>query len=119
MKPDHQPLEHLLHATKWSFQGFRAAWQFEVAFRIEVTASLVILPLALYLGESSVEKVLLCGVWLLVMVVELLNSAVEAVVDRVGLEHHELSGRAKDLGSAAVFLCNFIFVGTWSLLLLT
>ncbi|MDQ6988281.1 MAG: diacylglycerol kinase [Mariprofundaceae bacterium] len=119
MKPEHQPLEHLLHATKWSMQGFKAAWTYEVSFRMEVIASLFIIPLALYWGENNVEKVLLCGVWLLVLVVELLNSAVEAVVDRVGLEQHELSGRAKDLGSAAVLLCNMMFVGTWSLLLLT
>ncbi len=117
MKPSHHPLEHLFHATKWSLAGLKAAWVHEQAFRIEVVLSIFILPLAFYLGETHVEKVLLVGVWLLVLVVELLNSAVEAVVDRVGTDYHELSGRAKDLGSAAVFLCNLIFAGTWIFLI--
>jgi len=118
MKPNHHPLQHLFHATQWSIAGLKAAWKFEQAFRIEVIASFVILPLAFYWGESRVEQVLLCASWLVVLVVELLNSAIEAVVDRVGTEFHELSGRAKDLGSAAVMCSNFIFVGTWALLLL-
>jgi len=117
MKPQHHPLEHLAHATKWSLAGLKAAWQYEQAFRIEVVASLVIVPLAFYVGETHVEKLLLCASWLWVLVVELLNSAVEAVVDRVGTEHHELSGRAKDLGSAAVFLSNIICSGTWLFLI--
>jgi diacylglycerol kinase (ATP) len=117
MKPNHHPLEHLFHATKWSLAGLKAAWKYEQAFRIEIVASFIILPLAFYLGENAVEHVLLMGSWALVLVVELLNSAVEAVVDRVGTEFHELSGRAKDLGSAAVFMCNIIFAGTWFLLL--
>jgi len=70
------------------------------------------------LGDTPVEKVLLCLVWLLVLVVELLNSAIEAVVDRVGTDYHELSGRAKDLASAAVLMCNLIFMATWALILL-
>jgi len=119
MKPDHGHFEHLLYATKWSMAGLKAAWSFETAFRIEVIASCFIIPLGLYFGESSVEKVLLCGAWLLVMVVELLNSGIEATVDRISLEHHELSGRAKDLGSAAVFMSNIICAGTWSLILFT
>ncbi len=118
MKPKHRPLEHLFHASKWSIAGLKAAWQFEVAFRIEVIASFIILPLALYWGETAIEQVILCVSWLLVLVVELLNSAIEAVVDRIGTEFHELSGRAKDLGSAAVFMSNFIFAGTWALILL-
>jgi len=118
MKPKHHPLEHLFHATKWSWQGFKAAWQHEQAFRIEIFASLFIIPLAFYLGESSIERVLLLGAWMLVLIVELLNSAIEATVDRISTEHHELSGRAKDLGSAAVFLCNITFIGTWAIILL-
>ncbi len=118
MKPSHHPLEHLFHATKWSLAGLKAAWQFEQAFRIEVVASFFILPLAWYCGENGVERVLLAGSWLLVLVVELLNSAIEAVVDRVGTEFHTLSGRAKDLGSAAVFMSSIIFACTWILLLL-
>ncbi|MDQ7004754.1 MAG: diacylglycerol kinase [Ghiorsea sp.] len=118
MKPQHQPFEHLFHATKWSWQGFQAAWKYEQAFRIEVVASVFIIPLAFYLGNTAIEQVILLGAWLLVLIVELLNSAIEATVDRIGSEHHELSGRAKDLGSAAVFLCNITFVGTWLLILL-
>jgi len=118
VKPNHHPLEHLWHATKWSLAGLKAAWQYEQAFRIEITASLCIVPLAFYLSEGAVEQVLMLGSWLLVIIVELLNSAIEATVDRISTEHHELSGRAKDLGSAAVFLCNITFVGTWAILLL-
>ena len=118
MKPNHRPLEHLWHATKWSLAGLKAAWQYEQAFRIEIIASLFIVPLAFYLGEGAVEQVLMLGAWLLVMIVELLNSAIEATVDRIGTEHHELSGRAKDLASAAVLLCNITFMGTWAILLL-
>jgi diacylglycerol kinase (ATP) len=117
MKPSHHPLEHLVHATKWSMTGLKAAWKYEQAFRIEVVLSFFIIPLAFYMGETHVEKLLLCITWLLVLVVELLNSAVEAVVDRVGTEHHELSGRAKDLGSAAVFLSNSICTATWIILI--
>jgi len=118
MKPKHRPIEHLFHATRWSMDGFRAAWKHELAFRMEVVASCLIVPLALYLGDTAVEQVLLLGAWGLVLVVELLNSAIETTVDRIGTEHHELSGRAKDLGSAAVFLCNIMFVSTWILVLL-
>ena len=118
MKPSHShALEHLFHATKWSIAGLKAAWKHEQAFRIEMVMSLLIIPAAFYLGETSIEKIILCGSWLLVIVVELLNSAVEAVVDRVGTDYHELSGRAKDLGSAAVFVSNFIFAGTWAILI--
>jgi len=118
VKPNHHPLEHLWHATKWSLAGLKAAWQYEQAFRIEIIASLFIVPLALYLGEGAIEQVLMLGAWLLVIIVELLNSAIEATVDRISTEHHELSGRAKDLASAAVLLCNTTFVGTWAILLL-
>ncbi len=118
MKPNHGPFEHLFHATKWSWQGLKAAWKHEQAFRIEVVASLFIVPLAFYLGESPIEQVLLLGAWMLVLIVELLNSAIEATIDRISTEQHPLSGRAKDLGSAAVLLCNITFVGTWAILLL-
>jgi len=118
MKPSHHPLEHLFHATKWSISGLKAAWKFEQAFRIEVVASMLVVPAAFYFGETQVEKVILCASWLLLLVVELLNSAIEAVVDRVGTEFHELSGRAKDLASAAILVSFLIFIGTWSLILL-
>lgn len=95
-------LTRILKATRCTCQGLAAAWTNEAAFRQECLAALVLLPLGLWLGDGGTGKALLAGSALLVLVVELLNSALEAVVDRIGLERHELSGRAKDLGSAAV-----------------
>ncbi|MDX8382091.1 MAG: diacylglycerol kinase [Ghiorsea sp.] len=118
MKPQHHPLEHLFHATKWSIQGLKAAWKYEQAFRIEVVLSLAILPLAFCLGESHIEKALMIASWLFVLIVELLNSAMEATVDRISTDFHELSGRAKDLGSAAVFVSNLLFICIWSIIIL-
>ncbi|OQW75528.1 MAG: diacylglycerol kinase [Proteobacteria bacterium ST_bin11] len=110
--------KRLINACFFSVAGFKATWQHEEAFRQEVALFVVTTPLAIWLGETAIEKVLLIGSVVLVLLVELLNSAVEAVVDRVGFEHHELSGRAKDIGSAAVML-SLIWAGvTWALLLL-
>ncbi len=110
--------KRLVNACFFSIAGFKATWQHEEAFRQEVMLFLASTPLAIWLGETAVEKVLLIGSVVLVLLVELLNSAVEAVVDRVGFEHHELSGRAKDIGSAAVML-SLIWAGiTWALILL-
>lgn len=110
-------LKRLINACFFSVAGFKATWQHEEAFRQEVALLIVSTPLALWLGQSAIEKVLLIGSVVLVLLVELLNSAVEAVVDRVGLEHHELSGRAKDTGSAAVML-SLLWAGvTWLLIL--
>ncbi len=81
----------------------RAAFRHEAAFRQELLLAILLVPLGLWLGDGGVERALLVGSWILVMIVELLNSAIEATVDRFGPEHHELSGRAKDIGSAAVF----------------
>jgi diacylglycerol kinase (ATP) len=94
----------ILLATKWSLQGLRAAWLNESSFRLEVYLFVVMGPLGWMLGQSPVERVLLVGSCLLVMSVELLNSAIEAVIERYGAEFHELVGRAKDMGSAAVFV---------------
>lgn len=110
--------ERWLLASKYSQAGFAAAWKSEAAFREEVLGAIILIPLALYLGETGVEKALMIGSLLLVLLVELLNSAVESVVDRVGEEFHELSGQAKDMGSAAVLLALLIAVITWVLLLL-
>lgn len=111
-------VKRLINACFFSVAGFKATWQHEEAFRQEVMLFVVTTPLALWLGNSAIEKVLLIGSVVLVLLVELLNSAVEAVVDRVGFEHHELSGRAKDIGSAAVML-SLIWAGiTWALILL-
>lgn len=96
--------KRLLMATRWSMQGLRAAWLYESSFRLEVVVVLVMAPLGLLLGDTGVERALLAASVLLVLPIELLNSAVEAVIERYGPEHHELAGRAKDMGSAAVFL---------------
>ena len=100
-----------------SLQGLSATWKGEEAFRVELILALFLLPLGLYLGETRVEKLLLDGTVFLVLIIELMNSAVESVVDRVGSEQHELSGRAKDQGSAAVLLSLFLLVSVWGALL--
>jgi diacylglycerol kinase (ATP) len=111
-------IKRILNACVFSYYGFKATWQHEAAFRQEVMLFVVTTPLGLWLGETTIEKLLLVGSMVFVLVVELLNSAVEAVVDRVGLEHHELSGRAKDIGSAAVML-SLVWAGiTWASILL-
>jgi diacylglycerol kinase (ATP) len=97
--------------------GLRAALQNEAAFRQEAALCAVLTPLALWFGGTGVERALLVGSLALVLVAELLNSAVEAVVDRIGLEHHQLSGRAKDIGSAAVFISLVNVVAVWLLVL--
>ena len=107
----------ILLATKWSLQGLRAAWLHESSFRLEVYLLVVLAPLGLWLGQTGVERVLLVGSGLLVLSVELLNSAVEAVIERYGAEHHELAGRAKDMGSAAVFVLMMNVLLTWGLIL--
>jgi diacylglycerol kinase (ATP) len=93
--------------------GFGHAWNYEAAFRQEVAITVVLVPFALLLGRTGVERVILIGSCLLVLIVELLNSAIETVVDRVGDEHHVLSGRAKDLGSAAVFVSLLVVMTVW------
>jgi diacylglycerol kinase (ATP) len=111
-------ITRLLRAFGYSFQGFRYTWREEAAFRQEVALSLVVIPAGLYLGNSGVERALLVCPMLLILVVEILNSAVEAVVDRSGTERHPLAGMAKDMGSAAVML-SFALLGTVWLLILS
>ena len=108
--------QRLLNATRYSMKGFAAAYRHEAAFREEVMLAIVLIPAALLLGVSAVETVLLIGSVLLLMLVEILNSGLEAVVDRIGPEIHPLSGRAKDLGSAAVFIAIVILCLTWGLI---
>ena len=108
--------QRLLNATRYSMKGFAAAYRHEAAFREEVMLAIVLIPAALLLGLSAVETVLLIGSVLLLMLVEILNSGLEAVVDRIGPEIHPLSGRAKDLGSAAVFIAIVILCLTWGLI---
>jgi diacylglycerol kinase (ATP) len=110
-------ITHFVKAFSWSLAGFKAAWQNETAFRQEVIGLLFFIPLGFWLGDDALERGALVASLLFVLVVELINSAIEAVVDRVGLEHHHLSGRAKDLGSAAVFLSLVITAVVWGLLL--
>ena len=107
----------ILKATIWSWQGLRAAWLHESSFRLEVVLLVVLTPLAIWLGESAIERVLLIGSCLLVLSAELLNSAVEAVIERYGPEFHELAGRAKDMGSAAVFVLMMNVLLCWGLIL--
>jgi diacylglycerol kinase (ATP) len=105
-------LSRILHAGGYSFQGLVAGWG-ETAFRQEALAAIVLLPLAFALGQDWVEVALLAGSVLIVMIVELLNTAVESAIDRIGPEWHDLSKRAKDMGSAAVLLSLLWCAGVW------
>ncbi|MFT5657392.1 MAG: diacylglycerol kinase (ATP) [Gammaproteobacteria bacterium] len=107
----------LVKAVQFSWQGLGAAYRHEEAFRQEAWLALVLIPLGIYLGQNGVEKALLVSSALLLPIVEILNSAVEAVVDRIGQEKHELSGRAKDMGSAAVSLTVLLLISVWCLVL--
>ena len=110
-------VQRVLNAAGYSWAGLQAAFRHEDAFRQEVFLLVVLVPLALYLGDTGLERALLIGSLLLVLIVELLNSAVEAAVDRISLEHHELIKRAKDMGSAAVMIA-LVNVGVvWGLVL--
>lgn len=111
-------IPRLIQALVCSVQGLHSAWRNEEAFRLEVGATLLLVPLALWWGDNGMERALLLGSVVFVLIVELLNSAVETVVDRVGLEHNELSGRAKDIGSAAVLLSLLFVPVVWALVLL-
>jgi len=110
-------LSRIVKATRYSWQGIRAAYQHEEAFRQEIWLCLILIPLGVYLGDDGVERALLVGTVMLVPIVEILNSAIEAVVDRFGTELHELSGRAKDMGSAAVGLSLGLLAVVWLLVL--
>jgi diacylglycerol kinase (ATP) len=103
-KPGNTGIRRIVDAAFYSFAGLRSAWRTEAAFRQECVLALALVPFGWWLGRNAVERALLIGCCLIVLIVELLNTAVEYVVDRIGTDHHELSGRAKDLGSAAVFV---------------
>ncbi|OOR99195.1 diacylglycerol kinase [Haemophilus paracuniculus] len=118
MKPENKAdFQRIIRAAGYSMKGLKSAYVYEAAFRQEVWLSFILIPLGLALGEGAIEKILLVGSVLIVLIAELLNSAVEAVVDRVGEEYHELSGRAKDIGSAAVFMAMVLFGITWIFIL--
>ena len=104
-------------ALQWSIKGLRAAWRHEASFRLESGLAIVLVPLGMWLGDGGVEKALLCGSVVLVLSMEIMNSAIEAIVDKVSPEFHELAGRAKDMGSAAVLLLMFNVVLCWGLIL--
>ncbi|MBL4743127.1 MAG: diacylglycerol kinase [Cycloclasticus sp.] len=111
-------IQRLNAAWNNSLAGLKACWIHEEAFRQEAILSIIGIPLAFYVGDTAVEKILLIGSLLMLMIIELLNSAIEATVDRIGLEHHDLSGRAKDIASAAVLFGTVLTALTWGLVLL-
>jgi len=106
-------IDRIVHATRNSLNGLRAAYTGESAFRQETWLAIVMLPAAFWLGRNAIEVALLAGTVILVLIVELLNSAVEAVVDRVSFDWHDLSKRAKDIASAAVLLSLLLCGGLW------
>jgi diacylglycerol kinase (ATP) len=105
------------NAFRWSMKGLKAGWRHEASFRLEACLAIVVVPLGLWLGHGPLEKLALAGPPLLVLSAELLNSAIEAVVDKVCPEIHELAGRAKDMGSAAVFVLMMLVVLSWALVI--
>lgn len=112
-------LRRVCNALGYSLAGLAAAYRNEDAFRQEVLLAVILVPLAFYLGEGAIERALMIGSVLLVIIVELLNSAIEATVDRISLENHTLAKRAKDIGSAAVLLSLVNLVVVWGLLIFT
>jgi len=115
-KPANTGIRRTIKAALFSVAGLRAAWTHEAAFRQECALTFILVPIAFWLGHSAVQRALLIGSCVIVLIVEVLNSAIEAVVDRVGTDHHDLSGRAKDLGSAAVFLSLALVILIWVLI---
>lgn len=109
--------QQLWNALRWSLQGLRAGWRHEASFRLEVLLAVVLVPLGLWLGHGALEKLALIAPIFLVLAAELLNSAIEAVVDLVSPGFHELAGRAKDLGSAATFVLMVLTGLCWVLVL--
>jgi diacylglycerol kinase (ATP) len=110
-------LKQLMHATQYSFSGLKLAYKQELAFRLEIYFSCILIPLAYYLASNTIELVLLVCSWLFVLIMELVNTAIEAVVDRISKDPHELSRVAKDVASAAVLLALMQFVVVWGLLI--
>lgn len=107
-------IKRIILASGYSLAGLRAAFKHEAAFRQEVMLALILIPLAFFLNVDSTQQILLVGSVVLVLLAELINSAIEAIVDRVGTDHHELSGRAKDIGSAAVLVSLVLMVYVWA-----
>ncbi len=118
-KPGNGGIKRIIKATGYSIQGLRAAFKHEAAIRQEILLLLISLILAIMFDVSVIERILMIGVVVLVLIVELVNSAIETVVDRIGVEHHELSGRAKDIGSAAVMVALVFATFTWVYILIS
>lgn len=112
-KPGATGLSRVINATGYSMKGLSSAWRHEAAFRQELLLMIVLTPLAFVVGKELLQTLFLLVLAWLIVVVEILNSAIEAVVDRIGHEHHELSGQAKDLGSAAVFITLMMNLVAW------
>ncbi len=117
MKPGETGIKRLISATRYSLKGFRFAWINEAAFRQEIILCIFMLPLAIWIGGDATQRSLLIACCLLVLITELLNTGIEAVVDRIGHEYHDLAGSAKDLGSAAVLISLVLTVITWGLII--
>ena len=117
MKPGATGLKRIIDATGYSWLGLKAAYKYESAFRQELLLCLILIPIAIWFAEAGIEYALLLGSLILILIVELLNSGIEAVVDRFGGEMHKLSGRAKDIGSAAVLLTLINAAITWGVIL--
>lgn len=115
-KPANTGIGRILRATRFSSQGLASAWKNEAAFRQELLLVVVLLPVAVWLGQTALERAVLIGSLMFVLVVELINSAIEAAIDRHGNELHELSGRAKDMGSAAVLVSLLLVAVVWGLI---
>ncbi len=118
MKPGTIGITRIIHAGGYSMKGLHAAWKYEAAFRQEVTLLILLSMVTFFLPIDKHEQITLIGSLVLVVIVELINSAIEAVVDRTGSEWHELSGRAKDIGSAAVFITLALTALVWAVILL-
>ncbi|WP_159565484.1 diacylglycerol kinase [Budvicia diplopodorum] len=103
----------IINATRYSWKGLQAAWKNEAAFRQESLLLIVAIVIATWLDVSPIERILLIGSVVLILIFEIINSAIEAVVDRIGPEHHELSGRAKDMGSSAVLIAILLALFVW------
>ena len=114
-KPGKSGIPRLIAATRYSLQGLQAAWQHEEAFRIETCLAVIFIPLSFVISNNLNHQLILTLSCVLVLFAELINSAIEAIVDRIGPEQHPLSGRAKDIGSAGVMLCLLFFLLVWSL----
>ena len=115
-KPGRTGPARILYASKYSLKGLRAAWRHEEAFRQESMLALIMLPGALWLGTNASQRSVLIATVIIVVIVELINSAIEAVVDRISTDHHPLSGQAKDIGSAAVMLSLLLCISCWGMI---